>query len=340
MDWDELRVFGAAAAAGSLSGAGAALNLSQSAVSRHVSRLERTLDTLLFQRHARGLSLTEQGELLYGTVRDVLARVSEAEALLAQSRDRPSGPLKVSTTADFGAFWLAPRLTEFHERYPDITLTLTLDGGEADLSMRQADIAVRMSQPRDSNLVFRRLFSSGAHAYATPEYLQQHGMPDRLKVLDRHRIVALVDDKTRRYEPGSAWLLALGAAGSAARRPVIAVNNIHSLYLAALSGLGIAALPDFVPSQAAGLVRVLPDYASPTMGCYLAYPTELRHSKRVTVFRDFIVDMIARAQPVSQSKPAAATRATVRHLPEPPVGPYDVTFMDRTAEPPACRGRA
>src|SRR5262249_37183224 len=155
----------------SFTGAEASLNLSQSAISRHVSALERDLGIMLFHRHSRGLILTEQGEMLHRTVKDIFARVSMAEALLAETRDVASGPLKVSTTADFGAFWLAPRLKEFHERFPDITLTLMLDGGEADLSMREADVGIRLSVPEAPDLVQRRIFDTCSYAYATPDYL-------------------------------------------------------------------------------------------------------------------------------------------------------------------------
>ena len=120
MDWDKLRIFHAAAEAGSFTHAGEALSISQSAVSRHISALERDLNVPLFHRHARGLVLTEQGELLYRTAQDVFSKLAAAQILLADSRGKPSGELRVTTTMAFGMAWLTPRLHEFMKLYPDI----------------------------------------------------------------------------------------------------------------------------------------------------------------------------------------------------------------------------
>jgi DNA-binding transcriptional LysR family regulator len=108
MDWDKLRVFHAVAEAGSFTHAGEALNLSQSAVSRQISALEESVSMPLFHRHARGLILTEQGELLFRTAREVFAKLAMAEGLISESKDRPKGPLKITTTVAFGSVWLTP----------------------------------------------------------------------------------------------------------------------------------------------------------------------------------------------------------------------------------------
>ena len=110
MDWDKLRIFHAAAEAGSFTHAGEALSISQSAVSRHISALERDLNVPLFHRHARGLVLTEQGELLYRTAQEVFSKLATTQILLADSRGKPSGELKVTTTRALGTGWLTPRL--------------------------------------------------------------------------------------------------------------------------------------------------------------------------------------------------------------------------------------
>ena len=120
MDWDKLRVFHAVAEAGSFTHAGDTLNLSQSAVSRQISALEETLAVPLFHRHARGLILTEQGEQLNRTVREVFAKLAMTEALLAESRDKAAGRLKVTTTVGFGSNWLAPRIMPFLEAHPEV----------------------------------------------------------------------------------------------------------------------------------------------------------------------------------------------------------------------------
>jgi DNA-binding transcriptional LysR family regulator len=294
MDWDKLRAFSAAAEAGSFTNAGSALNLSQSAISRQITSLEQDLRASLFHRHARGLKLTEQGETLLDAVRQVSACLSKAEAQLAEHSSVPRGSLKISADLAFGTFWLVPRLKGFQDRYPDIAVTLMLDGGDADLSMREADIAIRMSPPSKNDVVQRRILCVECHAYAAPEYLGTHGIPSQPADLDRHRLVVLGGHELR---PGNddTWLLRLGMNGNDMRRPTATLDNICGLFRAVKSGLGIGVLPHFVEPEAAGLVRVLTDAASPRREGYLAYPSELRRSKRLTVFRDYLLTEIAKA---------------------------------------------
>jgi DNA-binding transcriptional LysR family regulator len=317
MDWDKLRIFNAAAEAGSFTNAGEALSLSQSAVSRQITALEQCLKSALFHRHARGLKLTEQGELLHGAVREVIARVSMAEALLTERRDYAGGPLKVSTTPGFGAFWLAPRLKEFHDLYPEITITLLLDGGRADLSMGEADVAIRMSAPQKADLIQRRILTWRSYAYASPEYLKKHGIPSRGEDLDHHWLVVHGSEGARDVAADD-WLLELGMDGRTVRQPVAALNDLYGLYRALLGGLGIGALPHFILPESAGLIRVLPDAASPKMDGYFVYPAELRQSKRIAVFRDFIIAQIAEARLNSDPFDMAARSVgaeLVRHTP-------------------------
>src|SRR5580700_5106212 len=179
MDWDKLRVFHAVAEAGSFTHAGDTLNLSQSAVSRQISALEEALQVPLFHRHARGLILTEQGESLNRTVREVFAKLAITEALLTESKEKPAGRLKVTTTHGFGSLWLAPRLNTFLEAYPEVTVLLLLDDAELDLAMREADVAIRMHTPKQPDLIQRHLVSMQWNVCASPEYLKKNGVPKR-----------------------------------------------------------------------------------------------------------------------------------------------------------------
>ncbi len=191
MDWDKLKVFHAAAEAGSFTHAGEQLGLSQSAVSRQVSALEGELTVSLFHRHARGLILTEQGELLYRTAHEVFMKLEAARTKLTDSRERPNGELKVTTTPGIGVHWLTPRLGEFLDLYPDIHITLITTDEELDLAMREADVAIRLRQPTQPDLIQRKLFSVHFHAYASPDYLKRFGTPRTHEDLDNHRIVVL-----------------------------------------------------------------------------------------------------------------------------------------------------
>ena len=292
MDWDKLRVFHAVAEAGSFTHAGESLNLSQSAVSRQISALEESLSVPLFHRHARGLILTEQGELLFRTAREVFAKLAMAEGLISESKDRPKGPLKITTTVAFGSIWLTPRIREFLDLYPEIQVSLVVDDSELDLSMREADVAIRMSPPRQPDLIQRHLVSVQVHIYASSEYVQKHGAPKRPEELEEHRIIVYGED-ARPPVPGVNWLMEVGAKPGHDRRPILTVNNTYGMLRAIMSGLGIAALPDFVANEQTGLVRILPEVSGPPNEAYFVYPEELRTSKRISVFRDFLLRKVA-----------------------------------------------
>ncbi len=289
MDWDKLRVFHAVAEAGSFTHAGETLNLSQSAVSRQISALEEALQVPLFHRHARGLILTEQGESLNRTVREVFAKLAMTEALLTESKEKPAGRLKLTTTAGFGVFWLAPRLKEFLQLHPDVTVTLLLDDADLDLAMREADVAIRMHPPKQPDLIQRHLMSITWGIYASQDYLQKHGTPQKVADLDngKHQFVAWGD-----YRPPVDrinWLMELGREPGHPRRATFEVNNFQAMLGAAEAGVGIAPLPDYLTKDSPNLVRVLPEIRGPVIECFFVYPEELRSSKRVAVFRDFLL---------------------------------------------------
>ena len=292
MDWDKLRVFHAVAEAGSFTHAGETLNLSQSSVSRQIGALENSLNAPLFHRHARGLKLTETGENLYQTAKEVFVKLTMAEAMVSESRDRPKGPLRITTTVAFGSIWLTERLKEFVETYPEISVTLVVSEDELDLSMGQADVAIRMSPPRQSDLVQRRLATMRHNAFAAPSYLNKFGTPHRLDDLDRHQLIAY-DETIHPPYTEINWMLGAGRGTAAPRRPVLRVNNIYGMYRAAASGLGIASLPDYLGQIARDLVPVLTEMEGPAFDIYFVYPEELRHSHRITVFRDFLIGSIA-----------------------------------------------
>ncbi len=293
MDWDKLRVFHAVAEAGSFTHAGDTLNLSQSAVSRQISALEEALQVPLFHRHARGLILTEQGESLNRTVREVFAKLAMTEALLTESKEKPVGRLKVTTTVGFGASWLAPRVQAFLDQYPDVTMTLILDDADLDLAMREADVAIRMHPPKQPDLVQRHLMAIEWHVCASPDYIKKHGVPQRAEDLDNHRLVLFGD-----YRPPVAdinWLAEIGRRPGSPRRALLEVNSLAAMVMAVRSGIGIAALPDYMANEeeAHGMVRVLTEVKAPKVDVYFVYPEELRTSKRVAVFRDFLLARLA-----------------------------------------------
>jgi DNA-binding transcriptional LysR family regulator len=291
MDWDKLRVFHAVAEAGSFTHAGERLNLSQSAVSRQISGLEDSLRVPLFHRHARGLKLTEQGELLYHTAHDVFAKLAMAEARISETKEHPQGPLKINTTVAFGSIWLTPRIRKFVELYPDIEVSLVLADTELDLSMREADAAVRMMPPKQPDLIQKHLMTLRYHVYASPEYLANHGTPETPEELDDHNLVVYGDD-AKPPVPNLNWLLEAGTPPGVRREPVLRVNSIYGIFRAVQSGLGIGAIPDYMSREVGNLVEVLPELRGPQLDAYFVYPEEIRNTKRIAVLRDFLVDQM------------------------------------------------
>ena len=291
MDWDKLRVFHAVAEAGSFTHAGDTLNLSQSAVSRQISALEEALSVPLFHRHARGLILTEQGEALNRTVREVFAKLAMTEALLAESKEKPAGRLKVTTTHSFGVTWLAPRLKNFIAAHPDVTVSLLLDDTDLDLAMREADVAIRMHPPHQPDLIQRHLGEINSHIWASPDYAKTYGLPETVEDLDRHKLILFGDRKPP--VPDVDWLGDLGRKDGTARRGALEINSLQAILACIRAGLGIGSVPDYLVQDTNGLIPVLPDVKKPTINMYFVYPEELRNSKRVSVFRDFLVNSIA-----------------------------------------------
>ena len=294
MDWDKLRVFHAVAEAGSFTHAGDTLNLSQSAVSRQISALEEALNVPLFHRHARGLILTEQGDQLNRTVREVFAKLAMTEALLTESKEKAAGRLKVTTTHSFGVVWLAPRLGRFLAQYPEVDMTLLLDDTDLDLAMREADVAIRMHPPRQPDLVQRHLGEIRWQIWASEAYAKSAGsLPERLEDLDRPKLILFGDRKPP--VAGVNWPAETGRPDGAPRRTgALEVNSLQALLVAIRRGLRILAVPDYLAEDQTGLVRVLPDMPTPKIDMYFVYPEELRNSKRVSVFRDFLVSEVPR----------------------------------------------
>ena len=287
MDWDKLRIFHAVADAGSFTHAGHDLGLSQSAVSRQISSLEADLKVPLFHRHARGLILTEQGEVLYRTAHDVFARLAAARTRLTDSKDKPTGELRITTTVGLGSVWLTPRIAEFLELYPQISVTMLLDDRELDLAMREADVAIRLRRPVQPDLVQRKLFTVHHNIYASPDYIRRRGLPKTLDDLDEHVILSF--GAPPGYLADVDWLETVGRPAGSPRRPVLKVNSVYGLRRAAEVGLGLASLPDYIVRHDLPLVQVPMLGDRPEFDTYFVYPEELRDSKRVAVFREFIV---------------------------------------------------
>ena len=288
MDWDKLRIFHAVADAGSLTHAGDKLNLSQSAVSRQVRGLEEQLNTNLFHRHARGLILTEQGELLFDATSAMNKRLDAAAARIRDSEEEVFGELRVTTTTGFGTLWLAPRLSKLYDQYPDLKVDLMLEERVLDLPMREADVAIRFKEPSQADLIRKRLMTVRMRLFATQEYLAENGTPASIEDLSDHRLICQNTDS----DQVGAGLNLIQSLLMNDVRSLLTVNNYFGVLQGVLHHLGIGVLPDYVVEEFSGLVRVLPETESVEVPVFLAYPEELRQSQRVAAFRDFVQDEI------------------------------------------------
>jgi len=288
MDWDKLRIFHAVADAGSLTHAGDTLHLSQSAVSRQIRALEESLNTTLFHRHARGLFLTEQGELLFDATKSMNKRLEAASARIRDSEEEVFGELRVTTTTAFGTLWLAPRLPKLYEKYPELKIDLMLEERVLDLPMREADVAIRMKEPSQADLIRKRLMSVRMRLYASQSYLEKSAPLNEIEDIATHRLISQ-NLSAPQVAAGSSLVQQLLTYDVPS---TFTVNNYFGVLQGVLNGLGVGVLPDYITEDFPDLVRVLPELESGEVPVFLAYPEELRQSKRISIFRDFVQEEI------------------------------------------------
>ena len=291
MDWDKLKIFHAVAEAGSFTSATVILNLSQSAISRQIQSLEEDLKVKLFERHARGLTLTENGEYVYKTAHEVIGKLKEVETTLSDKKDKPSGKIVVTTVMSFGTTWLTPRIQEFMDLNPEIEVELVFDNKELDLSTRQADIGIFMRRPKQLNYIQKKLIDLNYHIYGSPKYLEKHGYPKTINDLNKHKFISFGKGAPSPvYNPD--WALKLGMKDNKKRKTCMRVNSVYGLLLAVQSGVGLAALPDYITVKQPNIVKVLPNIEGPITEAHFVYPASLKNVARITSFRNFLFSKI------------------------------------------------
>ena len=292
MDWDKLKIFYAVAEAGSFTNATINLNLSQSAISRQIQSLEQDLKVQLFERHARGLTLTENGEYLFKTAREVISKLKEVETSLGDQKSKPSGKLTITTVRSFGTHWLTPRIEEFLQLNPEIEIELIFDDKELDLSTRQADIGIFMRRPKQLNYIQKKLVDINYYIYGSTKYLEKYGIPKTINDLNKHRFISFGKGAPSPvFNPD--WALKLGRKDNNKIKPVMKVNSVMGLLLAVESGVGLAALPDYLLSQSNNVVRVLPKSEGPITEAHFVYPESLKNIARVQAFKNFLYSKLS-----------------------------------------------
>ena len=292
MDWDKLKIFHAVAEAGSFTSATVTLNLSQSAISRQIQSLEDDLKVKLFERHARGLTLTENGEYVYKTAHEVISKLKEVETSLGDQKNKPSGKITITTVRSFGTHWLTPRIQEFMQLHPEMEVELIFDDKELDLSTRQADIGIFMRRPKQLNYIQKKLIDINYHIYGSNAYLEKFGMPKTVNDLNKHKFISFGrGTPSPVYNPD--WAIKIGMKDSKKRKSVMKVNSVMGLLLAVESGVGLAALPDYLVVQSKNLLKVLPKVEGPITEAHFVYPASLKNVARVQAFRNFLYSKIS-----------------------------------------------
>ena len=292
MDWDKLKIFHAVAEAGSFTSATVTLNLSQSAISRQIQSLEDDLKVKLFERHARGLTLTENGEYVYKTAHEVISKLKEVETSLGDQKNKPSGKITITTVRSFGTHWLTPRIQEFMQLHPEMEVELIFDDKELDLSTRQADIGIFMRRPKQLNYIQKKLIDINYHIYGSNAYLEKFGMPKTINDLNKHKFISFGrGTPSPVYNPD--WAMKIGMKDSKKRKSVMKVNSVMGLLLAVESGVGLAALPDYLVVQSKNLIKVLPKIEGPITEAHFVYPQSLKNVARVQAFRNFLYSKIS-----------------------------------------------
>jgi DNA-binding transcriptional LysR family regulator len=286
MDWDKLKIFHNVALDLNISEAAHKMNISHSSISRQISSLERELKVSLFRRHARGLTLTEQGKILFKTAHDIFGKIALTEAQLTESKEKPTGSLTIAATVAFGTTWLAPRIVKFSNSYPDIDISIRIENRYTDLAQGEADVALRLREPTQVDLIRFPLYKFQFKIYSSPEYIEKFGIPNDVSELSKHKIIAFGHDVEPSI-PDVNCILDLIPKNKKVK--TLFISNMYGVMRAIGGGAGIGALPEYMKSSKNNLVPILPDAKTPKAVIYFTYPPELKGSKKIEALRDFLV---------------------------------------------------
>ena len=289
----EMEAFATVVDQGGFTDAARKLGISKSAVSKHVSSLEARLGARLLNRTTRRVSPTEIGLAYYDRARRVLNDAGEADALVTSMQSAPSGTLRISVATDFGVNHLSPVLGEFLHEFPDITVNMVLNNRFVELISEGFDMAIRIGELEDSSLRARKIAETTKRMVASPGYFQTHGRPLKVDDLNDHKLLHYSTNAA-----GNVWKIATRSGEKRQVRTAgsLTVNDGQSLLNAAIGGLGIAFLPNFLYADAMrkGLVEeAIPDLPVDIQGIFAVYPPGRFTQPKVRAFIDFLAHTFA-----------------------------------------------
>jgi DNA-binding transcriptional LysR family regulator len=284
----DLDIFARVARTGNMSAAGREMGLSPAVVSKRVSLLEERLGARLFQRTTRHLTLTETGEGYFKRVVDILSLVEEAEDFVSRRNTTPRGQLKITAPSTFSRLHIAPYLSDFLARYPEIELDFQITDDMFDIIRDGFDLAIRIGELEDSSLVAKKLAADTRVICASPKYLEVAGTPTSLADLQGHNCLSAgAQDVWRLEGPDGMHYLRLGGN--------IRSNSAEFTRKAILSGLGIGLRStwDIGPELKSGELKIImPQYrGSPNVAIHAVYPSREFMPSKVNVFIDFLSEL-------------------------------------------------
>lgn len=285
---DEREVFLAVVEANGFSAAARRLNSTPAVISRRIKSLEQRLGVRLLQRTTRKLRLTQQGERYYREISNLLGQLNHLEQELTETSRQPRGELRITAPMSFGQRRLAPIVTQFALRYPALRLSVTLEDQETDIVAEGYDLAIRITHPQDTSLVGRAIAPVPRCICASPKYLNERGTPVSPADLADHDCLHFSLISAR-----EEWRF------TDAQNPVInttfSSNNGEVLAKAAIDGLGITLLPEFIVEDAlteGSLVRVLNGMEQPPLTLYVMYPSRKHVPTKTKLFVNFIIEQL------------------------------------------------
>lgn len=290
----ELELFVQVAETGSLSRAAEVLDLSNAAASRHLAALEERLSVRLVERNTRRLYLTESGQEFFARARSILADLKDAEDTVNAAALNPTGTLRVTASLSFAMHHIAPLLREYTRRYPHVNVHVEAANRYFDIIDNNIDVAIRTREfEPDSNVTIRRLAETRRILAASPRYLAQHGAPQSLDDLQRHKLLIY----THAHNPNELRFARDGKTTVVNVRGLLESNDGQILRAAALDGMGILVQPTYILYDdivAGRLVPVLDAWDLPHLTVNLAYPSRRHLSAKVRTFIDFMVEEFQR----------------------------------------------
>lgn len=292
--FDAMEVFVRVVQAGGFSAAARALDMTPSAVSKQIGRLEDRLGARLFTRTTRRFALTEEGRAFHDRALGILADVAEAEQAVSDLRGELRGTLRLNVPVAFGRLHVAPLLPDFLAAHPQLRIDVTLNDRFVDLVEEGVDLVIRIGDLADSSLIARRLAANRRLVCAAPAYLAQHGAPDTPSDLAGHNCLVYTYRASR-----NDWHF-LGPDGAQQTVHVsgnLEANSAEALHAAVRRGLGLGLLPHWLVGRdliEGTLVEALPGFHMPDSAIFAVYPPGRHLSPKVRGFVDFLADRYAR----------------------------------------------